>query len=358
MNRKLVDYLIDPETNEPLSIIIKTYDGEEILEGDLVSPSGNIYPITNGIPRFVGSNDPGQIQTADSFGYKWTAQSNTYDSANAHDTHHRWLVEKYGFSSRQAMYDYFSTRKRVLDAGCGNGLSSSTWLLCKDNLDQASFEGAYIGVDISNAVDVACQRLGNIPNTFFIQADLVELPFSNSTFDTIFSEGVLHHTPSTEMALKSLVQCLEMGGEIMFYVHKKKSPIREFTDDHVRSIISSMPPGEAWEALKPLTKLGQALSDLNVEVDVPEDIPFLGIRAGRIDVQRLIYWNVAKLFWNADISFDDNHHVNFDWYHPKYAHRQTEEEVRRWCVEAGLSITHFHAEESGFTVRAVRKNEI
>ena len=28
--------------------------------------------------------------------------------------------------------------------------------------------------------------------------------------------------------------------------------------------------------------------------------------------------------------------MNFDWYHPRYAHRQTEEEVRRWCEEAGL----------------------
>jgi len=46
--------------------------------------------------------------------------------------------------------------------------------------------------------------------------------------------------------------------------------------------------------------------------------------------------------------------VNFDWYHPRYAHRQTEEEVRRWCGEAGLSIFHFDVQESGFTVRAIK----
>lgn len=48
--------------------------------------------------------------------------------------------------------------------------------------------------------------------------------------------------------------------------------------------------------LRPMTKLGQALAELGVEVDVPEDIPYLGIRAGRHDVHRLIYWHVAKLF--------------------------------------------------------------
>jgi hypothetical protein len=60
------------------------------------------------------------------------------------------------------------------------------------------------------------------------------------------------------------------------------------------------------------------------------------------------------MFWNESLSFEENNHVNFDWYHPRYAHRQTEEDVRRWCAEANLSITHFDVEESGFTVRAIK----
>lgn len=106
--------------------------------------------------------------------------------------------------------------------------------------------------------------------------------------------------------------------------------------------------------LRPLTKLGQALAELYAEVEVPEDIPFLGIKAGRYDVQRLIYWHFAKLFWNEAFTLEENNHVNFDWYHPRYAHRQTEEEVRHWCEEAGLSIIHFDVQESGFTVRAIK----
>jgi arsenite methyltransferase len=93
---------------------------------------------------------------------------------------------------------------------------------------------------------------------------------------------------------------------------------------------------------------------LHAEVEIPEDVPLLGITAGRYDVQRLVYWHIAKLFWNDAYSFEESHHVNFDWYHPRYAHRQTEEDVRRWCQEAGLAIRHFSVEESGFTVRAVK----
>ena len=38
-----------------------------------------------------------------------------------------------------------------------------------------------------------------------------------------------------------------------------------------------------------------------------------GIKAGRYDVQRLVYWHIAKLFWNETFSFEANNHVNFDW---------------------------------------------
>ena len=39
------------------------------------------------------------------------------------------------------------------------------------------------------------------------------------------------------------------------------------------------------ELLRSLTRLGQALAELKAEVEVPKDIPYLGIKAGRYDVQ-------------------------------------------------------------------------
>ena len=99
---------------------------------------------------------------------------------------------------------------------------------------------------------------------------------------------------------------------------------------------------------------GEVLGDLRVEVEVTEPVPLLGIPAGRWDLQRFFYWHVAKVFWRDDFTFEGNNHVNFDWYHPQYAHRHTEEEVRSWCEAAELEIVHLDAQESGFTVRARR----
>ncbi|MDQ3248940.1 MAG: methyltransferase domain-containing protein [Chloroflexota bacterium] len=338
MNNSLFNILVDPITKSPLQV-----------QGDSLCSAENMtYKIIDGIPRFVLTEDSGQKQTEASFGYKWQQES-SYDTPEVHASARAWLVARYGFGDVEAMRTYFAGRTRILDAGCGSGFSASLWMT-------PDWYGAeWIGADISAAIDVAQKRLAGGRNRSFVQADILQLPFRTGAFDTIFSEGVLHHTPSTERALKSLVPLLSAGGELMFYVYRKKSPIREFTDDHIRAAIADLAPEDAWAAMRPLTKLGQALAELHAEVDVAEDIPYLGIQAGRYDVQRLIYWHIAKLFWNETFAFEANNHVNFDWYAPRYAHRQTEAEVRRWCAESNLTITHFDAQEAGFTVRAIKQ---
>lgn len=352
MDIALLDRLVDPVNHVPLRLD----PGEngratgEVHKGTLRSSEDRSYPVRGGIPRFVNSSDERQLQTTRSFAYKWK-QQHTYDSNALLNQHRRWVVEKYGFGNEKTMRDFFASRRNILDAGCGAGLSSSTWL---DEEWAVSGNATWTGLDISTAVEVASERLGHLPRTHFVQGDVLATPFADGTFDTVFSEGVLHHTPSTEAAISELARVLSPGGQLLFYVYRKKGPIREFTDDYVRDVVSQLPEEEAWEALKPLTRLGQALSELGVEVEVPEDIPFLGIKAGRIDVQRLIYWNFGKMFWNPDYGFEENHHINFDWYHPKYAHRHTEAELREWCRNAALTITHLSEQESGYTIVATR----
>jgi arsenite methyltransferase len=348
MRKSLVDILVDPVSKLPMRLqIVDETDRGEILKGLLASKDNRTFPITKGIPRFVVTGDHGQKQVAESFGFKWQ-QRGSYEYAQFGTWYHEWLLARYGFANDSELRAYFQARRRILEVGCGSGMSSTL------SLSGAGREQEWVGMDISVAVDVARERLSHVPNTDFVQGDILQLPFREGTFDTIFAEGVLHHTPSTEQALKSLAPLLESGGEILFYVYRKKGPIREFTDDYVRGIVSGLPPQDAWDVMRPLTKLGQALAELHAEVEVPEDIPYLGIRAGRYDVQRLIYWHFAKMFWNDAYSFEGNNHVNFDWYHPQYAHRHTEDEIRGWCADAGLSIHYFDAQESGFTVRAIK----
>lgn len=348
MRRSLLDILIDPVSAGGLTLASAREEHGEVVEGTLVA-GGGTYPITDGIPRFVLTDDQGQLQTQSRFDFKWTKQD-SFGSEGMRSELHGWLIERYGFESAEDMRSWFGGRRRTLDAGCGAGFATSAWI----GNDWTAGGAEWVGVDISVAIDVAREHLGRFPATHFVQADVMQLPFRPESFDAIVSEGVLHHTPSTERAMKSLVPLLVPGGELMFYVYRRKAPIREFTDDYIRAQIADLAPEEAWAALRPLTGLGQALAEVGTEVEVRQDVPLLGIKAGRYNVQRLIYWHMAKLFWNDRMTFEENNHLNFDWYAPRYAHRHSEEEIRGWCADEGLEITHFHAHEAGFTVRAVK----
>jgi SAM-dependent methyltransferase len=260
-----------------------------------------------------------------------------------------WLMERYGDVENATWWSDYGEAPIVLDAGCGAGWSAL------ELFGRRLKHVRYLGVDISEAVDVAAERLREAAAAAaFVQADLNDLPLPDATVDVAFSEGVLHHTDSTEAAFRRVARTLTPGGRFLFYVYRRKGPIREFTDDLVRNRIQDMTPTEAWQAMVPLTKLGRALGELEVEVDVPEAVELLGIPAGRIDLQRLFYWHVVKAYYAPELDLEELTHINFDWFAPKNAHRQSPDEVREWCREAGLEIERENVQEAGVTIVARR----
>jgi arsenite methyltransferase len=288
-----------------------------------------------------------QQQTDDAFGFKWSKRD-TYESPASQANMRRWLLERYCENDLQRLDQWLTGgRKIILDAGCGAGFSGL--LFFGDLLHQHD----YLGVDISTAVDVATERFRErgIPGDF-LRADISSLDVPNSSIDIIFSEGVLHHTDSTELSLKHLATKLVLGGRFMFYVYRRKALIREFTDDAIREALRPMTDEQAWEALKPLTQLGISLGRIQHEIDVERAIPFLGIEAGKHDLQRFFYWNICKAYYRSELSFDEMHHINFDWFRPLNCQRHTPEEIRQWCEESSLEIEHINVQEAGITVVA------
>ena len=312
-------------------------------EGQTREYAGRSLTLERGVLRDFAVSDADQIQTRDSFAFKW-GKRETYQSDAMQDATRAWLKERYG-DLLATLDDDLSEKPLILDAGCGAG--NAAYLLFEKDFEQIR----YVGADISDAVDIARERIAPVVSeALFLQANIMALPLRDQSFDIVFSEGVLHHTPSTERAVAATARMVKPGGLFAIYVYKEKAPIREFTDDYVRERLAHLSPEEAWDSLMPLTRLGQVLGELDLEIDVPEDIDLLEIPKGRINLQRFFYWYLFKAYYRPDFSLDEMNHVNFDWFRPTYAHRQTPEEVRAWCEASDLSIERMKVEEAGITV--------
>jgi SAM-dependent methyltransferase len=182
-----------------------------------------------------------------------------------------------------------------------------------------------------------------------IQGDVQRLPFAAETFDYVSSDQVLHHTPDTFTSFAAIRRLARPGAPVAIYVYRQKGPIREFADDFIRERTTRMSAEDCYAFCRSVTELGRALTNVRAEVDVPEPIPMLAIEAGPQDVQRFVYWNVMKCFWNDDYDFETNVIVNFDWYHPHFAYRHTLDEVKGWFDELGLELERIDESLSGIS---------
>jgi SAM-dependent methyltransferase len=304
------------------------------------------FPIERGVPVFVQpeSGSKEQQRTQRSFSAKW-ARATDY-RAQTGRFYTDWYLQRYGFRTLSGLRRFLSTKRFVLDAGTGTGRDSALY---------AAHSRAHVfGIDISAGIQTAYRDLKDVANLHLLRADLRRLPFPRACFDFIACDQVLHHTPDPKRSLARLLRHLKPGGDVAFYLYRKKGPVREFCDTYLRRRTTAMSDRECFRFSESMARLGRALSTLKGTVDIREEIPLLGIAPGRYDPQRFFYWNVLKCFWNDQFDFRTNAVINFDWYHPESAYRYSPEEIRRWCRELGLRVRRFNVVEAGISVLATK----
>lgn len=334
----LLHKLIDPKTGEQLQLV----NGAEPA---LVSAAGERYPVRDGIARFVenGADDAEQGETADAFSRKWSEVSTYGHDDVSRRIQHQWYIERYGWGSEAELAEFLAGRGAILDAGCGVGRDVA-WYLRHST-------GQVVGVDISTAIDHARNNIPASDRLLLIQADIARLPLPAESFDFIACDQVLHHTVNPRATLRHLVSRLRPGGHIAFYVYKVKGPVREFCDDHLREAARRMPEPEARAMSEAITEFGRALTDQQVRITIPADIPALGIKAGEFDLQRWLYWNMFKCYYNSELDWATNVMTNYDWYVPVTAYRYQPEEMRQWIAEEALELLHEDIGDAGLSYR-------
>jgi SAM-dependent methyltransferase len=106
--------------------------------------------------------------------------------------------------------------KKVLELGHGAGYDA--YAFCKNGAN-------YTGIDIATANPPRLlSHLGfyNFKPKVML-GDAENLMFSDSTFDVVFSNGVLHHTPNMGKAFQEAYRVLKPGGEFWVVVYHRDS---------------------------------------------------------------------------------------------------------------------------------------
>ena len=191
--------------------------------------------------------------------------------------------------------------KRVLDAGCGNGMLTSAI---------ATLGCDTWGVDVSDSVVRAAERY---PNVTFRQADLLDPP-DLGEFDAIYSGGVLHHTRDTRRGVEEIARMVAPGGRIYVWLYR------------------DIPDSRAYQLKKRL-------------------------RRGPLWWRQLVAWPFAvqARFRHRDLTLREHYLIEHDFFTPRWRWEHTPHEVVSWFEQAGLEAQHHTTSRDGFGVLARRQ---
>lgn len=261
-------------------------------ESQLHFRCGHDYPIIRGIPRFAASDG-----YAKNFSFEWDIHRRTQLDASTEGASTRRFEEVTGLRAAELR------DKVVLDVGVGAGRFA-------DVLGRAG--ARVVGLDLSNAIEVAHENLAHMDNIALLQADLCSAPLRLESFDFIYSIGVLHHTPDAERSFRALVPHLKRGGSIAIYVYPRYGASWRISDFY-RRLTTRLPHRFLY-----------VLSHAAVPLYYLNHLPLIG--------------SLLRLLLPV------SHHPNwrwrvldtFDWYSPRHQSKHTYPEVFRWFRSAGL----------------------
>jgi ubiquinone/menaquinone biosynthesis C-methylase UbiE len=157
--------------------------------------------------------------------------------------------------------------RRALDGGCGTGVCSMALSEMADEV---------VAFDLSTGSLRTAQQLAkhlDIDNIRFENGSLLDIPFPDSSFDLVFSWGVIHHTPDPVRALDELVRVLEPGGTLVLAVYLK-TPLM-YVHEAIRFACLRIPKRYRRPIIRSVANLVRVAERLGKRTNVRDDNPLI-----------------------------------------------------------------------------------
>jgi SAM-dependent methyltransferase len=293
--------LINPFTGKPANFVA---DG-------IVDEQGTSFPYRNGAYRIVSDDN-----YSENFGFQWNKFAKTQIDNSENE------ISKIRFFAETSWDKEDLADKNVLEVGSGAGRFSEVILQnTKANL---------FSIDYSNAVEANFKNNGHHGARFKIfQASIYEMPFAPQQFDKVVCVGVLQHTPDFKKSVKSLIDQVKPGGELVvdFYPINgwwtkvnAKYMFRPFTKNmnHER-LLKLIEKNAGW-----LMKLYFFFNKIGIGRFVNRFLPLC-------DIKGTLPANLSKKELKEWVILD-----TFDMFSPAHDHPQKISTVKNWFKEFGM----------------------
>lgn len=304
MRESLIQFLACPKTGSALRLETEVIEESEILKGRLISEEGEIFPIEGGICRFVPDYaSDAERSTVEAFGNEWQS----FDDHGEHMAGTEMFLQ---FVEPLRPDDFRG--KRILEVGCGGG----GWLEVCARMGASEV----VGLDYSEAVNVARRRNLKSSNVHVLQGSIFDLPL-RPIFDIVVCVGVIHHLRDPAAGMRALMRVAKPGGRIAIWTYAKEGNelyLRIFLP--IRKLTSRLP----HRFLYPLSLPLAAIVYLHCKIARPM------LRALKVLEPMASYFDMI-----SRLSFRDIWSVVYDQLAPQIAIYPTRKEVLEWVRESG-----------------------
>lgn len=313
MYRHVLDILECPScgSDQNLNLEVAEEAGEEVITGSLDCPKCQAhFPVTGGVPRFVGTDSA----DFDNFDFQWNKwQAIQIDRLSGH------TLSEDRFLSDTRWDPEWLRGRWILDVGCGAGRFADV---------AAKFGANVVACDLSGAIDACYQTIKDHDGRVTcLQASLYELPLRKSVFDAVYCFGVIQHTPDPSRAIAALPGFLKPGGSLALNFYEKgwrsrvqlvKYALRAAT--RKLSLSRNLAISRGLVAVFfPLTAF---LSRIRIIRQINHFLPIAGYHPPSLSREQQRTWTLLD---------------TFDWYGPKYETRQNHHDVADLLRKMGLA---------------------
>lgn len=226
------NFYVDPVTRTRLTLRDGREVAGEIVEGALVSESGNRFEIRAGIPNFVY---PFELPEIDQRSLQLSE-----DRVDAYDRYLPLTFQTYGEDEsrvRNAMADKLklSPESVVLEVGAGTGRDSEVISGClgpEGRLYIQDISPSFLARNVMRMKQIGSNAEASLANGYY-------LPFPDKSFDACFSFGGINGFADIKRAFAEMVRVTKPGGKVV--VGDENMPIWLRDTEFARILINSNP---------------------------------------------------------------------------------------------------------------------